>query len=216
MARAAAEQAKAVQLAQVEQAKRAAKAEQLRLARAEARDRAAAKAQALAQAQARADARERIQLTSLTRPPAHAAPQAVLPKKKPVPQAAKLGHKSKPGRNPKVERATLKAHKPPLFVTPSTRGRAAQTVPLPQPGLMKVSTPRVDPSMGAADRQMARAYQGARAAGVSDDQLQLQQARWAAARSAAAHEAPWAMHDVYLAHIAELNGLAREAHAAGH
>ena len=67
-----------------------------------------------------------------------------------------------------------------------------------------------DPSLGAADRQLSRAYQGARAAGVPDAQLRSQQQRWLAARSAAAREAPWAVHDVYLARIAELNGQARE------
>ena len=46
---------------------------------------------------------------------------------------------------------------------------------------------------------------------MSDDQLQRQQQRWLAARAAAASEAPWAVHDVYLARIAELNGMAREA-----
>ena len=93
---------------------------------------------------------------------------------------------------------------------------------------MKVSTPRcasrdpgealvcADPNLGAADRQLARAYQGARAAGVPDAQLQRQQERWLAARSAAAREAPWAVHDVYLARIAELNGLAKDAHGDGY
>ena len=93
---------------------------------------------------------------------------------------------------------------------------------------MKVSTPRcasrgagaalvcTDPSLGAAERQLTRAYQSARAAGVPDAQLQREQQRWLAARSAAAREAPWAVHDVYLARIAELNGLAREAHGGGY
>jgi uncharacterized protein len=93
---------------------------------------------------------------------------------------------------------------------------------------MKVSTPRcasrdpgealvcADPSLGAADRQLARAYQGARAAGVPDAQLQRQQQRWLAARAAAAREAPWAVRDVYLARIAELNGLAHDAHGDGY
>ena len=92
---------------------------------------------------------------------------------------------------------------------------------------MKVSAPRcasrdpgeaivcADPSLGAADRQMSRAYQVARAAGVPDWQLRQQQQRWLATRSSAAREAPWAVRDVYLARIAELNGQAREAHAHG-
>ena len=73
-----------------------------------------------------------------------------------------------------------------------------------------------DPNLGAADRQLTRAYQGARAAGVSDAQLQRQQQRWLAARTAAAREAPWAVHDVYMARIAELNGQARDAHGDGY
>ena len=89
---------------------------------------------------------------------------------------------------------------------------------------MKVSTPRcdspdpgealvcADPNLGAADRQLARAYQSARAAGVPDAQLRQQQQRWRLARASMAREAPWAVHDVYLARIAELNGQARDAH----
>ena len=48
--------------------------------------------------------------------------------------------------------------------------------------------------------------------GAPDAQLRQQQQRWLSARSSAAREAPWAVHDVYLARIAELNGQAREAH----
>jgi uncharacterized protein len=73
-----------------------------------------------------------------------------------------------------------------------------------------------DPSLGAADRQLARAYQSARAAGVPDATLRQQQQRWLTARSSAAREAPWAVHDVYLARIAELNGQAREVRGDGY
>jgi uncharacterized protein len=100
------------------------------------------------------------------------------------------------------------------------------TAPKPS-GLMKVSTHCAlpdagaalvcsNPQLGAADRRLNRAYQQARAAGVPDSQLERQQQRWLAARSAAAREAPWAVQDVYQARIAELNGMAREAHAPGH
>ncbi len=68
-----------------------------------------------------------------------------------------------------------------------------------------------DPSLGAAERQLARAYREAQAAGVPGERLQRQQQRWQSARQAAAREAPWALHDVYLARIAELNGMTREA-----
>jgi hypothetical protein len=73
-----------------------------------------------------------------------------------------------------------------------------------------------DPALGAADRRLARAYQEAQAAGVSPAQLKRQQDRWLAARSAAAREAPWAVHDVYLARIAELNDQARDARGGGY
>jgi uncharacterized protein len=88
---------------------------------------------------------------------------------------------------------------------------------------MKVSTPRcgaahpcADPALGAAERQLARAYQGARAAGVPDAELKQRRQRWLAARSASAREASWAVHDRYLARIAELNGMARDARRNGY
>lgn len=68
-----------------------------------------------------------------------------------------------------------------------------------------------DPSLAAADRQLSRAYREAEAAGVPAWQLKQQQQRWLAARAAAAREAPWAVHDVYLARIAELNDMTRDA-----
>ena len=68
-----------------------------------------------------------------------------------------------------------------------------------------------DPSLGAADRQLARAYRQAEAAGVSAGQLARQQQRWLAARAQAAREAPWAVRDVYEARIAELNDMSRGA-----
>ncbi|WP_334160904.1 hypothetical protein [Phenylobacterium sp.] len=68
-----------------------------------------------------------------------------------------------------------------------------------------------DPSLGAADRQLARAYRQAEAAGVSTAQLARQQQRWLAARAQAAREAPWAVRDVYEARIAELNDMTRGA-----
>lgn len=73
-----------------------------------------------------------------------------------------------------------------------------------------------DPALASADKRLARAYQEAEAAGVSPAQLKRQQDRWLAARSAAAREAPWAVHDVYLARIAELNDQARDARGGGY
>jgi hypothetical protein len=223
-----AEAAKAAAAHRIEFARqaKAAKAEQLRLAQAEARGRAEARAEAKAQAvvQARADARRRIQLASLMRAVSRAVPHQAKPHHAPPADLARLDRKAKGHRELKVERASL-SRKPPRPAEPVYRVRPA---PLPHPGLMKVSTPRCasrdpaaalvcsDASLGAADRQLARAYQGARAAGVPDAQLQRQQQRWLAARSAAAREAPWAVHDVYLARIAELNGQAHDAHGDGY
>jgi uncharacterized protein len=77
-------------------------------------------------------------------------------------------------------------------------------------------TPRPDPTISIADRQMSRAYSSARAAGVPDWQLRRQQQRWEAARASAAREAPWAVRDVYVARIAELHDLTRDAQGPGY
>jgi len=68
-----------------------------------------------------------------------------------------------------------------------------------------------DPSLNAADRQLSRAYRQAQAAGVPEERLQRQQQRWLAARANAARQAPWAVHDIYLARIAELQDQTRAA-----
>jgi hypothetical protein len=224
-----AEKLKGLKLAK---AAKAAKLEQLKLAKAEARGRAEARAEAKAEAfaLARDDARKRQRLASLMQAVQRVLPRHVRPHEAAPVEVAKLDrrHVRKPHGEAKVERASLRSRKAPRFAEPSTRAPAIPLAPRHASGLMKVSTPRcasrdpgaarvcADPSLGAADRQLARAYQGARAAGVPDAQLQRQQQRWLAARSAAAREAPWAVHDVYLARIAELNGLARDAHGDGY
>jgi hypothetical protein len=68
-----------------------------------------------------------------------------------------------------------------------------------------------DPSLGAAERRLARAYRDAEAAGVPASTLATQQQRWKQARAAAAREAPWAVREVYQARIAELQDLTRDA-----
>jgi len=68
-----------------------------------------------------------------------------------------------------------------------------------------------DPSLTAAERQLVRAYRQAEAAGVPSDKLERQQKRWLAARANAALKAPWAVHDIYLARIAELQDQTRQA-----
>nr|MEA2799819.1 hypothetical protein [Phenylobacterium sp.] len=222
--------AKAEKLEQLRLARaKAEKRDQLRLAKAEAKGRAEARAEAKAAAlaQAQEEARLRIRLASLARAAPRAAPHAA----KPATTVEMARLERRPGRRARqevqVEQAA--ARKPPRVVVPSYRARPAQVAPQPHPGLMRVSTsphcanrdPGVamvctDPALGAAERQLARAYQGARAAGVPDAQLQRQQQHWLASRSAAAREAPWAVHDVYLARIAELNGMAKDAHGDTH
>ena len=165
----------------------------------------------LAPRKAKAEAALRIDKVKYERP-TKAQPQAKPVTRKPAVAKA-------PAKPSKVEKVATRKAKP------APRHEVAPAPPLRPTGLMKVSNRSrcgqvdpgaaivcADPSLGAADRQMSRAYSNARAAGVSDDQLQRQQQRWLAARSAAAREAPWAVHDVYLARIAELNGMAREAH----
>jgi hypothetical protein len=230
LARAAAAKAAAhkLELAQAAKAAKAARAQQIQLARAEARGRAEARAEAKAEALAfaREDARKRARLASLAHTFHRLLPHQA---KAPPVEVAKLDRR-RPHRTrhePQVERASLKTHRA-QHLAPPMRVRSAPTAPSHASGLMKVSAPRcanrdpgqalvcADPSLGAADRQLSRAYQDARNAGVPDVQLQRQQQRWLAARSAAAREAPWAVHDVYLARIAELNGQAREAHGDGY
>jgi hypothetical protein len=214
-------------------AAKAQKQQLLQLAKAEARGRAEALAEARAQAraearsealaEAREDARKRMRLASLLRAVQHALPHQPQARAAPPVELTKADrkHARRARHEAQVEQAALRSRRPARVAEPS--------VPLPRPsGLMKASAPRcanrdpgeavvcADASLGAADRQLARAYQGARAAGVSEAQLQRQQQRWLAARSAAAREAPWAVHDVYLARIAELNGQARDAHGDGY
>ncbi|HEX2801619.1 MAG TPA: lysozyme inhibitor LprI family protein [Phenylobacterium sp.] len=117
-------------------------------------------------------------------------------------------HPAKPRRaeaaHPAKARAFVPPPRPVGLMRVSTRPRCAS----PDPGAALVCA---DPALGAVDRQLARAYRQAQAAGVSDERLQRQQQRWLAARSSAAREAPWAVRDVYVARIAELNGMAHEA-----
>jgi hypothetical protein len=235
LARATAARAEAhrLELAETAKAAKAAKAaarqQQIELARAEARGRAEARAEARTEALAfaRDDARKRARLVAL----AHAV-QRLLPRQaRPAPiQQARVErpHARKTRHEPQVERASLKTRRAPRLAEPPARVHVPVVPPAHASGLMKVSAPRcasrdagqaiacTDPSLGAAERQLTRAYQDARAAGVPDAQLQHQQQRWLAARSAAAREAPWAVHDVYIARIAELNGQAREAHGPGY
>ncbi|MGZ5986728.1 MAG: hypothetical protein ACXWK7_17520 [Caulobacteraceae bacterium] len=219
-----------------------AKAEARGHARALAEAREQARAERLAQAeQAR---KQQVRLAALVRSLAHALPRKAKPEPPPIlvarqdrkPPRHQPAHPANPGKKaePKVVQVALKTRKahptPPRLTQAShpVRPRPEPAAPLPRAsGLMRVSTHCAsrdpgealvcaDPNLGAAERQLSRAYQGARAAGVPDAELRQQQQRWLAARSAAAREAPWAVRDVYLARIAELNGQAREAHGDGY
>jgi hypothetical protein len=224
--RAAAHRLELAQLARSKKAAaKAAKAEQLRLAQAEAKGREEAREEA--RQEALADARKRVRLASLAHAIARAAHRAPAP---PPVELARLDtrHGHKAAHSPKVEQTSLKTRRgreaPRLAAAHPLHARPELLAPQPGNGLVRVSTTSrcanrepgeaavcADPSLGAADRQMARAYQVARAAGVPDAQLRSQQQRWLAARSSAAREAPWAVRDVYMARIAELNGQAKDA-----
>jgi hypothetical protein len=140
------------------------------------------------------------------------APQR--PAATPKPQKVKLEVKKLKAPKPRVEKVAQKV-KPAKAAPPA---RALK--PVKGAGPLRIAKaqaqPRPDTSIRDADRQMDRAYSSARAAGVPDWQLRKQQARWEAARASAAREAPWAVHDVYLARIAELHDLTRDAQASGY
>ena len=229
LARADAAKAQAAHKLALAKAAQAEKAEQVRLAKAEARAKAAQREEARLEALAEAaEAKKRAQLARL----AHALAHAVTAHERPAPvEQARLDRKhakAAAAREARLEQASLKSRRrheaAARLVAAHPKPRTEVTPPPPPSGLMRVSTsPRcasrdagaalvcADPGLSAAERQLARAYQGARNAGVPDAQLQMGQQRWLAARSAAAREAPWAVRDVYMARIAELNGQAREA-----
>jgi hypothetical protein len=114
----------------------------------------------------------------------------------------------KPARAKKKAQAPARPLRSGSVTVASARSRCVS----PDPGAAIVCA---DPALSAADRRLLVAYREAEAAGVSPAQLKRQQARWLQARSAAAREAPWAVHDVYLARIAELNDQARDARGGG-
>jgi hypothetical protein len=127
---------------------------------------------------------------------------------RPHPPAKVRVAQEKPARAKKKARAPAR----PLRSGPVTVASAKSRCISPDPGAAIVCA---DPALSAADRRLLVAYREAEAAGVSPAQLKRQQARWLQARSAAAREAPWAVHDVYLARIAELNDQTRDARGGG-
>ncbi|HEY0648300.1 MAG TPA: hypothetical protein VGD44_10475 [Phenylobacterium sp.] len=126
--------------------------------------------------------------------------------------------KPAPARKPKVEKPrveTAKVRRPtpaPRLVIPRGEGpmRVAKAAPCAQadPGEAIVCADR---RLAVRDRQLQQAYRNAEAAGVPSSALRRQQDRWVQARAAAARDAPWAVEDVYVARISELNDLSRDA-----
>lgn len=182
-------------------AKAAPPKERARLAKAERREKAARV--------------EKAELKKPTKPNGldRAVQHTATPKAKPAPklQTAQIERKKAKAPKPRVEKAIVKAK--PARVEPPKAIRPARGA-----GPLRVAkaAPRPDTTINDADRQMNRAYSTARAAGVPDWQLRRQQQRWAQARASAAREAPWAVHDVYLARIAELHDLTRDAQGSGY
>jgi hypothetical protein len=148
--------------------------------------------------------------------PAAKVQKVTLERKTPKPTpAVKAVKQAKPAKQlkpalaakPPAEKVAIKA-KPPAKAAPPKAIRPARGA---GPVRVAKAAPRPDSTISDADRQMNRAYSSARAAGVPDWQLRRQQQRWEQARAAAAREAPWAVHDVYLARIAQLHDLTRNA-----
>ena len=124
-------------------------------------------------------------------------------------------HRAQPA--PKVQKARVEYKMVKPVLKPRVVKVAVKLKPARSAGPPRLaSPPRPEPTLRDADRQMSRAYSTARAAGVPDWKLQRQQQRWEQARASAAREAPWAVHDVYLARIAELHDLTRTASDPGY
>lgn len=163
------------------------------------------KAQKLAEAEPKATRKAEVKL-------AEAKPAKPRPKK----IVAKSAAEKPPTRLAKAapERKALE-RKAPGAARPAPRGEgpvrtARDDCALTDPGAALVCADR---RLEARDRQLQRAYRRAEAAGVPPSALQRQQARWLQARAAAAREAPWAVEDVYVARISEINDMISDARA---
>lgn len=216
--------AKAAKLANVEKAKaEKVRTEKLKLEKARA-EAARAEKRAVAQKAEKAKAAKlaKAKATKL------AKAEAVARAKKA--EAAKAKDLAKAKGKPKTQLAQAKSPKKPAVEKASTRAKPAPKTPPPRKPVVRGEGPlRVarndacasadpgeaavcaDRSLSARDRQLQRAYRNAEAAGVPASALRRQQDRWLQARAAAAREAPWAVEDVYVARISELNDLTRDA-----
>lgn len=163
---------------------------------------------------------------------AKAAPKAIEARAKKAVHKARKTEVAKAGAKPKevvAEKAKLAKAKPAPVKAKSKEAVRVQAKKKPEPrgeGPMRVAQAppsrcaNADPGeamvcadgrLGVRDRQLQQAYRNAEAAGVPASALRRQQARWLQARAAAAREAPWAVEDVYVARIAELNDLTQYA-----
>jgi hypothetical protein len=178
----------------------------LEKAHGEARRKAAARALAKAEAQAKALKRKAAAQEAQARQERIAEAKARA--------AAERNAEARRAELKKAE-ALAKAEQARAARARAERAKAAASVRVarnrcasPDPGAVLACA---DPSLGPAERQLSRAYREAEAAGVPASTLERQQQRWLAARAAAARQAPWAVHDVYLARIAELKDQTRQA-----
>lgn len=130
---------------------------------------------------------------------AEAAPKARKPAAQKTPPT-KLA-KATPPKSRRPENAVAPRGEGPLRV-------AREACALPDPGAALVCADR---RLAARDQQLQRVYRRAEAAGVPAAALRRREARWLEVRAAAAREAPWAVEDVYVARISEINDMIRDA-----
>ena len=194
---------KAAREAAAREARAEAKAAAVRKAKAEAAQIAEA-----AEAKARARAAER-RLAERKAAEKLAAREAAAEKRQARLAAEKKATRKLAEEQRKTAPKAVAAASPPPART--TAAKASTRCASPDPGEALACS---DPALGAAERQLSRAYRQAEAAGVPPETLERQQRRWLAARANAARKAPWAVHDIYLARIAELQDQTRQAAAA--
>jgi uncharacterized protein YecT (DUF1311 family) len=129
------------------------------------------------------------------------------PRTAPAQRHVEIADVPEPAKVAEAPRPRPAASPPPRAAGP-VRVAQAQRCAFRDPGAALVCA---DPMLSAADRRLQRAYRQAQSAGVPEWRLRSQQERWLAARSAAAREAPWAVHEVYQARLAELADMTRAA-----
>jgi len=179
--------------------RRAEKIAKARVAKAEAKDAARRKAAARGMAEARAQAKALKRKLIAEQARAEAVRLAEARAKRARAEAA---------RREALAAAAAKAQRAEAARRAGPLRKASLRCALPDAGAALTCA---DPALGSAERQLSRAYREAQAAGVPASTLERQQQRWIAARATAAREAPWAVHDVYLARIAELKDQTRQA-----